>query len=66
MSYYRIKRRSKAPVLIILACVIAVAVGWGLNLAQLLALDELVLTGETVVRIIGIILVPVGAIMGYF
>ena len=48
-----------------LAIGFAIIYGWFLNIAALLS-DQVFSTGELVVRGIGVILAPLGAIMGYF
>lgn len=48
-----------------LAIGLAIIYGWFLNIAALMS-DQVFSTGELVVRGIGVILAPLGAIMGYF
>jgi hypothetical protein len=37
---------------------------WGVNIAKLMQLDEV--TGETIIRTIGVVIPPLGAILGLF
>ena len=46
--------------------IVAGVVGWCMNIYQLVTLDEFSLTGVVIVKIIGIFIAPLGAIMGYF
>jgi hypothetical protein len=39
-------------------------VGWGLNIIKLFGADTI--SGEVVVRVIGVFAAPLGAILGYF
>lgn len=49
------------------AIILIVGVGWVLNIIDLVALGfDQFLTIEAVLRIIGIPLAPLGAVMGYF
>lgn len=45
---------------------IATAVGWVINIVHILNHLHDPMTGEFIVRIVGIIATPIGAIMGYF
>jgi hypothetical protein len=40
--------------------------GWILNLVKIFDRETLVVTGELVVRVIGVFIAPVGAVFGYF
>lgn len=51
-------------VLIWIALPIASIVGWGLNIIKLFGADTI--SGEVVVRVIGVFAAPFGAILGYF
>ena len=44
---------------------VAIVWGWVLNIIHLVNMD-MVLTGEGIVRIIGVFMVPLGTIMGFF
>lgn len=46
--------------------VVAGLVGWVMNIVKLAGSDFAVFTGLMVVRIIGIVLAPIGAVVGYF
>lgn len=48
-----------------LATGFAIIYGWCINVAALLS-DQVFSTGEIVVRGAGVLLVPLGAVMGYF
>lgn len=48
-----------------LAIGLVIIYGWFLNIATLLS-DQVLGTGELVVRGAGVLLAPLGAIMGYF
>ena len=56
----------KAIVFLWIALVIAGVVGWVLNIVDLFGSQIFPLTGETILRIVGIFIVPLGAILGYF
>lgn len=53
-----------AAVLFLLSVVIAGAVGWVWNIVKLVAMTD-ILTGLGIVRIIGIFVAPLGAVLGY-
>lgn len=57
----------QALILIILggAAILAGAIGWWSNLLTLFEREVLVLSGETVLRIVGVFVVPLGAVMGW-
>lgn len=44
--------------------VVLIVVGWGLNIIKLFGADTI--SGEVVVRVIGVFAAPFGAILGYF
>jgi hypothetical protein len=48
----------------IVTVVFAGAIGWGLNLVKIFGTDHL--DGQLVLRIIGVFMAPIGAILGYF
>lgn len=50
------------PVVIAVLC----AVGWIMNLVTIYHSDFNQLTGQLIVRLIGVIFVPVGSVIGYF
>jgi len=52
-------------VLTVWALIILMVIGWFMNLVDLFHMTA-ILTGEGVIRIIGILVVPLGAIMGWF
>ena len=47
-------------------CLLLLIVGWGMNLYTILVEYETLLTGELVVRSFGVLLAPLGGVMGYF
>ena len=49
---------------LILICILLV-IGWVMNIIDLYHMNA-IMTGEGVIRIIGIFLAPVGSIMGWF
>ena len=51
-------------VVIWIALAIVSIVGWGLNIIKLFGADTI--SGEVVVRVIGVFAAPLGAILGYF
>ena len=51
--------------LAVFAVVIAACVGWVVNIITLFHMTA-ILSGEGIIRIIGIFVAPLGAIMGYF
>ena len=50
--------------ILILICILLV-IGWVMNIIDLYHMNA-IMTGEGVIRIIGIFLAPVGSIMGWF
>lgn len=52
--------------LVYLALLIALGVGWVLNLVAVFKADFGTITGELVLRLVGIFIAPLGAFMGYF
>ena len=50
----------------IIGLAIAVIIGWVLNIVHLIGLEAFTMSGENIIRIIGIFLSPIGAIMGWF
>ena len=46
--------------------VMGLCVGWFINVAKLLSMEALPLTGLFIVRIIGIFVAPLGGVIGYF
>lgn len=49
-----------------LALVLTMIIGWVMNIVTIFSIDELVINGELILRVAGIIIVPIGAIMGIF
>jgi hypothetical protein len=49
-----------------LSLIIAIGAGWVMNIVDLLTKDYAAITVEVVVRVVGIFLVPLGAILGWF
>lgn len=45
--------------------VMAAVVGWIMNLVTIFQTFDAALTGELIIRVAGIFLVPIGAVMGY-
>ena len=45
---------------------IAVVVGWVMNIIDLIGMNNVLSTGEGIVRVVGIFLPPLGAFMGFF
>ena len=46
--------------------IITFAYGWVLNVIAIATSDQIIFTGEMVMRIIGVFIPPIGAIMGLF
>lgn len=46
--------------------VLLVGIGWVMNILDLVGMELDVVTIELILRVIGIVVVPLGAIMGYF
>jgi hypothetical protein len=44
---------------------VAAVIGWVMNIVTLYHMSFATMTGELVVRVIGIFVAPIGAIMGY-
>jgi len=49
-----------------IAVVVATLVGWVINIVELVAMPFDPITIEMIVRIVGVVFVPLGALMGYF
>lgn len=49
-----------------LSVVVLILWGWVLNIMTLVAMDSVLDTGVGVVRLIGIFIAPLGAVMGWF
>lgn len=45
---------------------IAAVVGWIMNIITIFHMASLTISGELLIRIIGIFIAPIGAILGYF
>lgn len=52
--------------LTLLGLTLATISGWIMNIVHLVGLDAFVLNGENIIRVIGIFIAPIGAIMGWF
>lgn len=52
--------------LIWLVVVLTIGIGWVLNITSIIHSDFAHLTGLLVLRIIGVFIVPLGSILGYF
>jgi hypothetical protein len=48
-----------------IAIVIAILYGWVMNIIALCGIEEFVLTGKNVLRVVGIFVPPLGGLMGY-
>jgi hypothetical protein len=46
--------------------VLTAFVGWVMNIIAIATSDQIIFTGEMVMRIIGVFIPPIGAIMGLF
>jgi hypothetical protein len=46
--------------------ILGLGIGWFINVAKLLSMEALPLTGLFIVRIIGIFVAPLGGVIGYF
>lgn len=46
--------------------VIAMFIGWVINIVELVQMENLDWSGEVIVRAIGIVVFPIGSIMGWF
>lgn len=53
-------------ILFVFAAMLAVIYGWILNILAIMHIETFVLNGITVLRIVGIFIPPIGALMGYF
>jgi hypothetical protein len=53
-------------ILFYLAIIVFCVGGWILNVVHIVKLPTIVFTGEVIVRVVGIFLPPLGAIMGWF
>ena len=49
-----------------LIIIISAIVGWIMNIIELLNLEPFIISGKTVIGIIGIFIPPIGSIMGLF
>jgi len=49
----------------VISFTVGVAYGWGMNIVQILNSDFGLITGELVIRLFGVIIFPIGVIMGY-
>lgn len=58
--------QNTSAVLTGIAFVITMLVGWGINISKLVDMNWDILGVESLLRIIGLAIVPLGAIMGYF
>lgn len=56
----------KAIVLVWLAIIIAGGYGWIMNIVSLAGMDAVLSTGMGILRIVGIFVAPLGAVLGYF
>ena len=52
--------------LVYIGLIITILIGWVMNIVDLVHMSFDPMTGEAIVRIIGVFLVPVGAFMGIF
>ena len=62
-------RRTKSTFLLIvwIAVLILLPVGWIMNIFDVIATDfQAPLTAETILHVVGIVVVPLGAVMGIF
>lgn len=46
--------------------VMANVIGWVMNIVHLVGLEAFAFSGENIIRIVGIFIAPIGAIMGWF
>ena len=53
-----------APLFFLIVWAVA-AVGWITNIVKIVGTDLTTITGEIIIRCIGIFLAPLGAVMGY-
>ena len=65
-TYSGLFRFGIAWALFCIALGITIVVGWIMNIADLLGMDNILSTGEGIVRVIGIFIPPLGAFMGIF
>jgi hypothetical protein len=56
----------KAIALFYLMLVLSVGIGWVLNIVDLFSMSFSTLTGEVVLRVVGVFIPPLGAILGWF
>lgn len=55
-----------APTILVIVCialVLASAIGWGWNIVKIFQADAF--SGEIVARVLGVVIPPVGAVMGW-
>lgn len=52
--------------IVIVSILAAVVIGWILNIIKIIGLDFSAISGEHVVRIVGIFVAPIGGVAGYF
>lgn len=57
---------SNTGIIAVLVLNVLAAVGWILNIISLMSMELLPITGFVVLKIIGIFLFPIGAIVGWF
>lgn len=58
--------KALAGIGIVLALVVGFVYGWVANIITLVNTETLTMSGETIARVIGIVVGPLGAVMGYF
>lgn len=52
--------------LTIVTLIILNLIGWVMNIVHLVGLQAFTFNGENIIRIVGIFIAPIGAIMGWF
>lgn len=62
----KIKVTSTGGLVLVLALVLALGAGWVMNIVKLFGADFDPITGEVVLRAIGVVFAPLGAVIGWF
>ena len=56
---------SLVPYLLVLTLVLGAIIGWVLNIVTIFHADFSVITGSLVLRVIGVFVAPMGAVLGW-
>ena len=49
----------------VLTFIVAIVVGWVMNIVNICQLDSLELKGEIILQVVGIFVIPLGSVMGF-